>query len=293
MFRETLIVGSGAVMFLASSLPVWPMTFFVLPIPGLTGLLGSGALLYPHAVLPSSRGLFRISSPLLIGFAVLGCMVPLFAFSVTLPRSPWIIYLLITPSLEIFLVRLPQFISGSSCCLWRVAFITTLWFIWHAHNKAVFDEVRPSLHHSLAFILAAIKEADHSVWGHMPGMVRELLILDRLGIRGRPPSVQTTTVIRWKPPLAGWTKVNVDGSAPSSPGSLFAGASSSLPSPERLGWGYPLEAELTSILHAILFTFDRGWHSLWVESDSILAIQTLQRSIQLVPWRLHGLSSKT
>ncbi|KAL8502778.1 hypothetical protein ACS0TY_021769 [Phlomoides rotata] len=39
---------------------------------------------------------------------------------------------------------------------------------------------------------------------------------------------------------------------------------------KTVGWGYPLEAELASILHAILFTFDRGWHSLWVESDSIL-----------------------
>ncbi|KAL8492486.1 hypothetical protein ACS0TY_023891 [Phlomoides rotata] len=58
---------------------------------------------------------------------------------------------------------------------------------------------------------------------------------------------------------------------------------------KELGWGYPLEAELASIIHAILFSFDRGWHSLWVEYDSILDIQTLQRTIQLVPWQLQGL----
>ncbi|KAL8520014.1 hypothetical protein ACS0TY_010814 [Phlomoides rotata] len=35
-------------------------------------------------------------------------------------------------------------------------------------------------------------------------------------------------------------------------------------------------------MHAILFAFDHGWFSLWVESDSILAIQTIQKHIQIV-----------
>ncbi|KAL8488046.1 hypothetical protein ACS0TY_024356 [Phlomoides rotata] len=85
----------------------------------------------------------------------------------------------------------------------------------------------------------------------------------------------------------------MDGSAPSSPGSLFPGAIFCnsrgffvAAFAKEVGWGYPLEAELASILHAILFAFDRGWHTLWVEPDSILAIQTLQRTIQLIPWRL-------
>ncbi|KAL8488051.1 hypothetical protein ACS0TY_024362 [Phlomoides rotata] len=62
---------------------------------------------------------------------------------------------------------------------------------------------------------------------------------------------------------------------------------------KTVGWGYPLEAELASILHAILFAFYRGWHSLCVESDSILAIHTLLKCIQIVPWRIQGLWSKT
>ncbi|KAL8546881.1 hypothetical protein ACS0TY_006555 [Phlomoides rotata] len=57
--------------------------------------------------------------------------------------------------------------------------------------------------------------------------------------------------------------------------------------------GFPLEAELAAILHAILFAFDCGWYSLWVESDSTLAIHTLQNRIQIVPWRLQGLWDKT
>ncbi|KAL8535255.1 hypothetical protein ACS0TY_011033 [Phlomoides rotata] len=88
-------------------------------------------------------------------------------------------------------------------------------------------------------------------------------------------------IIRWKPPQAGWYKVNIDGSARFSLGLLFTGAifrNSRVffvaAFTKSVGWGYPLEAELASILHAILFAFDRGWHSLWVESDFTLAIHT-------------------
>ncbi|KAL8555817.1 hypothetical protein ACS0TY_003577 [Phlomoides rotata] len=263
MFLGALIVGFGASLFLANSLPVWLMTFFIPRILELAGLLGPRALLYPRVILPSSGGLFGGKSPLVTGFALLGCTAPLFAFSVIQTRSPWITSLLTVLSLA------TSFHFGKQMsCLWRVAFITTLWSIWHARNRAVFDEVRPSVHRSLVFILTSIREADHYVRGHMADSVRELLILDHLNIRGRSPLVQTTTVIHWKPMLAGWTKVNVDGSAHFSPGSLFAGAIFRnsrgffiIAFAIEVGWGYPLEAELASILHAVLFAFDRGWHS--------------------------------
>ncbi|KAL8546868.1 hypothetical protein ACS0TY_006545 [Phlomoides rotata] len=109
-------------------------------------------------------------------------------------------------------------------CLWRIAFITTCWSVWYAHNRATFDDVSPSVHRSLAFILASIKEAAPFSRGHMVGSVRELLILDRLGVSGRSAPARTTTIIRWRLPQVGWFKVNVDGSAPSSPGPLYAGA---------------------------------------------------------------------
>ncbi|KAL8546873.1 hypothetical protein ACS0TY_006549 [Phlomoides rotata] len=92
----------------------------------------------------------------------------------------------------------------------------------------------------------------------------------------------------------------MDDNTPSSPGTLFSGAvfrSSRgffvAAFSREVGWGFPLEAEIAAILHATLFAFEWGWHSLWVESDSILTIQSLQRSIQLVPWRLQGLWGRT
>ncbi|KAL8535287.1 hypothetical protein ACS0TY_011057 [Phlomoides rotata] len=56
----------------------------------------------------------------------------------------------------------------------------------------------------------------------------------------------------------------MDRSAPSSPGSLFACAifRNSMgffiaAFTKEIGWGYPLEAELASIQHDILYAFDR------------------------------------
>ncbi|KAL8464672.1 hypothetical protein ACS0TY_034249 [Phlomoides rotata] len=132
--------------------------------------------------------------------------------------------------------------------------------------------------------------------GHMDGSIRELIILGRLGLTGHPPPPKTVTVIHWKPPQSGWYKVNVDGSAPYSPGHIFVGVIFRYSRgffitafAKAVGWGYPFEAELAVILHAIIFAFEHGWFSLWVESDSTLAIQTLQGSISIILWQLQGL----
>ncbi|KAL8473828.1 hypothetical protein ACS0TY_029936 [Phlomoides rotata] len=72
-------------------------------------------------------------------------------------------------------------------------------------------------------------------------------------------------VIRWRPPQAGWYKVNFDVSATSSPGhlyseSVFRNARGFFVAAvaNNAVWGYPFEAELAAILHAILFAFEKG-----------------------------------
>ncbi|KAL8470346.1 hypothetical protein ACS0TY_032991 [Phlomoides rotata] len=99
----------------------------------------------------------------------------------------------------------------------------------------------------------------------MDGSNRELVILGRLGLSGHPPPPKTTMVIRWRPPQAGWYKVNVDGNAPSSPSYLYSGVVFRnsrdffiAAVAKNAGWGYPFEAELAAILHALLFAFEQG-----------------------------------
>ncbi|KAL8520045.1 hypothetical protein ACS0TY_010831 [Phlomoides rotata] len=184
--------------------------------------------------------------------------VPRFAFFVTSILSHWITFLLTAHLLLVFYVELLLFLQAT---------------------RVIFDEAHPSEQRYLAFITASVKEANLTALGHFSSSVRELLILGHLGLSGRPQPPTSTTVIRWKPPQAGWYKVNVDGSAPFSPRPIFAEAIFHnsrgffvAAFTKAVGWGFPLEAELAAILHVILFTFDYGWHSLWVESDSILAI---------------------
>ncbi|KAL8487914.1 hypothetical protein ACS0TY_024272 [Phlomoides rotata] len=201
--------------------------------------------------------------------------------------------------LDVFLQATRYKFSKQLDHLWRIAFITTLWSIWYARNRAIFDDTQPSTQSCMAKIMSSIRETDHLAFGHFSATVRELMILGRLGLSGRPSPPTSTIAIRWRPPQAGWTKVNVDGSAPISPGPIFAGAVFRnsrgffmAAFSKSVGRGYALDAELASILHAILFAFECGWISLWVESDSTLAINTLLRSIQTVPWKLQGLWEK-
>ncbi|KAL8463046.1 hypothetical protein ACS0TY_033890 [Phlomoides rotata] len=150
--------------------------------------------------------------------------------------------------------------------IWRVSFVTTIWALWHAYNKFIFDGLRPTVRGMVTFVLAVVREAGCLIKVH------------------------------WCPPHAGWYKANVDGSVSSAPGCMhvgvlfrnsrgfFVGAFYT-----RTGQGYPMEAELAAILHLILYAHSQGWHSLWVESNSTLAIDTVLRKISLVPWRLQGL----
>ncbi|KAL8479359.1 hypothetical protein ACS0TY_026286 [Phlomoides rotata] len=88
----------------------------------------------------------------------------------------------------------------------------------------------------------------------MDDSVSELLIARSLGVPSRPPRRRVPISVRWRPPQAGWYKVNVDGSVSSTPSCMYAGV----------------------------------WRFLWVESDSSLAMDTVQKKTPLIPWRIEA-----
>nr|XP_004309966.2 PREDICTED: uncharacterized protein LOC101295881 [Fragaria vesca subsp. vesca] len=53
----------------------------------------------------------------------------------------------------------------------------------------------------------------------------------------------------------------------------------------NLGIATALEAELQAVIHAIQMASQRGWRSLWIESDSTLVIHFLSSFQVDVPWR--------
>lgn len=50
-----------------------------------------------------------------------------------------------------------------------------------------------------------------------------------------------------------------------------------------LGLAYALEAELHAVIHAIHLESKKGWHSLWIESDSTVVIHFLSSLKHEVP----------
>ncbi|KAL8520067.1 hypothetical protein ACS0TY_010847 [Phlomoides rotata] len=150
--------------------------------------------------------------------------------------------------------------------------------------------MRPKASSTVTFILEAIREAVQLIRGGLDGTVRELLIIRSLGLHGHPTRRRVPVSIRWMPPQAGWYKANVDGSVSSAPGCMyvgvifhnsrgfFAGAFCTC-----IGRGYPIETELAAILHSIIYVNAQGWSYLWLESNSSLAVDTMQKKIHLIP----------
>ncbi|KAL8457061.1 hypothetical protein ACS0TY_035050 [Phlomoides rotata] len=171
-----------------------------------------------------------------------------------------------------------------------------IWVIWHARNKIIFEDLCPRASNAITFVLAAIREANPLVRGGMDGSVSELSIARSLGVPSHPHRRRVPIFVRWRPPQAGWYKANIDGSVSSAPGYMYAGVifrnsrgffAGALYT--RTGRGFPLEAKLVAILHSIIYAHAQGWRFLWVESDSSLIVDTVQKMNPLIPWRLRGM----
>ncbi|KAK2660805.1 hypothetical protein Ddye_007338 [Dipteronia dyeriana] len=84
---------------------------------------------------------------------------------------------------------------------------------------------------ALSFVRRAVSDANRLEIECMRNCVDDLLILRRFDLRGRPARAPVIRSVIWSPPAPGWTKVNTDGAALSSPASI-----------------------------AINFTWHNGWH---------------------------------
>ncbi|KAK2646167.1 hypothetical protein Ddye_021362 [Dipteronia dyeriana] len=146
---------------------------------------------------------------------------------------------------------------------------------------------------ALSFVWHAVSDANRLEIRCMRNCIDDLLILHHFELRGRPVRAPVIRSVIWSPPALGWTKVNTDGAALSSPGArgcggiflncrAFVKGYFAVP----LDHVFAFEAELLAASIAINFAWKNGWHRIWLESDSSYVVQLLSSRSEQVPWQI-------
>lgn len=181
----------------------------------------------------------------------------------------------------------PQVLS-----IWKLTFITTCWALWTARNRFLFENIVISKHAILLSIWSLVGEADSFSLGVMSNSQSDLQVLHSFRIKGCPRRFRDIIEVRWYPPGHGWVKCNTDGSSMGAPGDstaagVFRDSSGVVLGcfVRHVGCLFAFEAELIASMHAILIAFSRGWHHLWLESDSSYVVNLLSTRSSQVPWK--------
>ncbi|XP_057790752.1 uncharacterized protein LOC131007855 [Salvia miltiorrhiza] len=159
-------------------------------------------------------------------------------------------------------------LSSQLDCYWRAGIIGVLWAIWSHRNSCIFYNASFDHRQIIRIIKVSFKEIENTFkLGHMDNSWKEYTILRAIGVASRAAPPMDFLSVLWWPPVSPWIKVNTDGSAMGSPGNIAAGA------------------KLLAVIKAIFIAHDRGWHHLWVESDSTYIVHLLSERSTAVPWR--------
>ncbi|XP_057779593.1 uncharacterized protein LOC130998178 [Salvia miltiorrhiza] len=176
---------------------------------------------------------------------------------------------------------------------WKAGLITIIWAIWMQRNCCIFEDGKSEAKRILHTVKVAFREMEQNFrLGSMKNTCEDLLILRKIGIKGRASPPPDFINVYWWPPPHQWIKVNTDGSALGAPGRIAAGGvfrdSRSLVRGcfhVKGGLGFAFEAELLAVITAIQIAHQRTWFSLWVESDSTYIVGLLTSRSLNVPWR--------
>lgn len=174
------------------------------------------------------------------------------------------------------------------------AITSVIWVIWHCRNGVRFDNIFTPLHSAIHLIVATVSLSGSLNSGHMFSSMEELRILHSLCIQGHRASAPSITPVLWHPPINHWIKCNTDGAAKGDPGpagceGIFRDHSATILGcfASNLGVSYSLHAELVGAMFAIELPFDKGWHNLWLECDSMLVVSAFS-NVSLVPWHIRN-----
>lgn len=169
-----------------------------------------------------------------------------------------------------------------------------LWSIWYSRNQARFDGKQISSRAAMSMVKASVSLAGNLSSGVSFNNAVDNSILRSFAVTPKLSTAPVIIEVIWKAPSFNWIKCNTDGSALGAPGMAACGGifrdkkSASLGCfASNIGVSYALNAELMGVIIAIETAYNRGWHHLWLECDSTLAIHALS-SPSVVPWVLRN-----
>ncbi|XP_043717944.1 uncharacterized protein LOC122665876 [Telopea speciosissima] len=137
------------------------------------------------------------------------------------------------------------------------------------------------------------KEVGDCTWakGVQVKTVQDLALARMLKVTISKPAVKRIVEVRWKQPLQGWWKLNIDGSSLGNPGSIGAGGiiRDHLGAVLRCfsqyqGVGSNYMAELGAFFTGVGHAREMGAENIWIECDSEAVVSTILSS--KLPWYL-------
>ncbi|XP_019451753.1 PREDICTED: uncharacterized protein LOC109353847 [Lupinus angustifolius] len=124
------------------------------------------------------------------------------------------------------------------------------------------------------------------------GSLQELQTLKFFNITLKLSKAPNYIEVLWKSPQWNWTKANTDGAAHGNPGPAGGGgifrdhnADFIYAFANFLNVHNAIHAELHSAMKAVDIAFKKGWHNLWLESDSMLVLDIFSGNSK-APWKL-------
>lgn len=123
----------------------------------------------------------------------------------------------------------------------------------------------------------------------------DLTRLHMLHIYGTPRKALRIIQVDWRPPHLGLIKVNTDTSwqgqlGVSACGGIFKNFQGFVVGcfSQNLGRGFAFEAEIIAAMLAIEIAFEKIWHNLWLEFDSVYVVSLFASRSHTVPWNHHN-----
>jgi ribonuclease HI len=166
--------------------------------------------------------------------------------------------------------------------------------IWQNRNNTRFQGKHMHWRAAINLIIAHTSLSGNNTNKTFKGNMQEFTFLKACKVNIKPPRAPIIKEVIWAPPLSMWVKANTDGAASSNP--IKASAGGIFRNSEGLCIGSFFQllgpynaffAELVADMNAIEIAYNRGFHNLWLETDSQLVTLAF-RSSSCIPWGLRN-----